>query len=490
VFLGPCVAKKSEYIDEEVEGAIDAVITFTELNDLFSHLNIDLNSFKDSYFDPPYANMGKSYPISGGLLKTASYHSDVLSKDVIVVDGKEKIEELIKDISEGKIKSKFIDVLFCEGCISGPAIESDMNYYSRREKVIEYIEDNNKHVDKNVWKSEIYNSRNIDLSRKFKSKSQRIPMPSEEKIREILAETDKHTKQDELNCGSCGYKTCREYAINIAKGIAEKDMCLPFLIDKMEQAYTELKETQIQLQNAEKLASIGQLAAGVAHEINNPLGTILLYSSMLKEDIEKLKQENSNVEDLKMIIDETNRCKAIVSNLLNFARQGKLEIKNVNIINLLNDITKSIKLNPNFNNIELFITSTLIEENYNFDSDQIRQVLVNLITNACESLEESDKKEVHVNLTSNKDELVIEIKDSGCGISKSNINRLFEPFFTTKKIGKGTGLGLAISYGIIKMHKGHIKVQSIIGEGTTFTLTMPITHGMRKDFIKENIECN
>lgn len=490
VFIGPCVAKKSEYVDEEVEGAIDAVVTFTELNDLFDHLNIDLYSFNDSYFDPPYANMGKSYPLSGGLLKTASHSSDVLAKDIIVVDGKEKIEELINDISEGKIKSKFVDVLFCEGCISGPAIESDMNYYSRREKVIEYIEENITHVDKNVWKSEIYNSRNIDLTRKFKSKSQRIPMPSEEQIKEILAETNKHTKQDELNCGSCGYKTCREYAIAIAKGIAEKDMCLPFLIDKMELAYTELKETQIQLQNAEKLASIGQLAAGVAHEINNPLGTILLYSSMLKEDIEKLKEKNSNVEDLKMIIDETNRCKAIVSNLLNFARQGKLELKNVNIIKLLNDIIRSIKLNKNFGNIDLFFDSNLTEENYNFDSDQLRQVLINLITNACESLEESEKKEVHVNLTNINNKLIIKIKDTGCGIPESNIKKLFEPFFTTKKIGKGTGLGLAISYGIIKMHKGNILVKSKMGEGSEFTLTLPINQGMKKDFIKENIECN
>jgi signal transduction histidine kinase len=365
-----------------------------------------------------------------------------------------------------------------------------MNYYSRREKVIEYIEENITHVDKNVWKSEIYNSRNIDLTRKFKSKSQRIPMPAEEQIREILAETNKHTKQDELNCGSCGYKTCREYAIAIAKGIAEKDMCLPFLIDKLEVAYTELKETQIQLQNAEKLASIGQLAAGVAHEINNPLGTILLYSSMLKEDIEKLKEENSNVEDLKMIIDETNRCKAIVSNLLNFARQGKLELKNVNITSLLNDIIKTIKLNPNFTDVKLYFQSALIEENYKFDSDQIRQVLVNLITNACESLEESDKKEVHVNLTTINNDLIIEIKDTGCGIPESNINKLFEPFFTTKKIGKGTGLGLAISYGIIKMHKGNILVKSKVGEGSVFTLTLPINKGMKKDFIKENIECN
>ncbi len=117
-------------------------------------------------------------------------------------------------------------------------------------------------------------------------------------------------------------------------------------------------------------------------------------------------------------------------------------------------------------------------------------MLVNLITNACESLEESDKKEVHVNLTSNNNDLIIEIKDSGCGIPQSNINKLFEPFFTTKKIGKGTGLGLAISYGIIKMHKGHINVKSKIGEGTIFTLTLPITRNMKKDFIKENLECN
>ena len=211
---------------------------------------------------------------------------------------------------------------------------------------------------------------------------------------------------------------------------------------------------------------------------------------MLKEDIEKLKENNSNVEDLKMIIDETNRCKAIVSNLLNFARQGKLELRNVNIIKLLNDLIKSIKLNPSFGNIDLFFNSNLIEENYNFDSDQIRQVLVNLITNACESLEESEKKEVHVNLTTINNDLIIEIKDTGCGIPESNINKLFEPFFTTKKIGKGTGLGLAISYGIIKMHKGNITVKSKVGEGSVFILTLPINKGMKRDFIKENKGCN
>lgn len=490
VFIGPCVAKKSEYLDEEVSDAIDAVLTFTELIELFKINNVDLNNYEDSLFDPPLANMGKSYPLSGGLLKSANFISDVLEKEIIVVDGKDRVEELIKDISEGKIKSRFVDVLFCEGCISGPAIESNLNYYAKREKVIEYIEENITHVDKNIWKSEIFNSRGLNLKRKFTSKSQKIPMPSEDKIRAILARTNKHTKQDELNCGACGYKTCREYAINIAKGIAEEEMCLPYLIDKMEMAYHELKETQVQLHNAEKLASIGQLAAGVAHEINNPLGTILLYASMLKEDIEKIKKDNANADDIKMIIDETNRCKGIVSNLLNFARQGKLKINKINIVNLIQDVIKSTKMNPKFSDICFEFNSSLKNEDFYIDSDQIKQVLVNLINNACEALCDIEIKKVVVNTQLRDQKLNVEIIDNGCGIEKENIKKLFTPFFTTKKIGKGTGLGLAISYGIIKMHKGSIDVVSNVGVGSKFTFELPCGNEKNIEIIEEIIECN
>ena len=486
VFIGPCVAKKSEYIDEEVSDSVDAVLTFTELNQEIANNEITISSFEDSFFDPPYANLGKSYPLSGGLLKTASVKADVLAKEVIVVDGKERVEELIKDISENKIKSKFIDVLFCEGCISGPAIESNLNYYSRREKVIEYIDESITQVDKNVWKSDKYNNRNLNLTRKFRNRSQRIPMPDENKIKEILASTNKFSKKDELNCGSCGYATCREYAISIAKGIAEEDMCLPYLIDKMEDAYSELKETQIQLHNAEKLASIGQLASGVAHEINNPLGTILLYSSMLKEDLENINCEESCVSDIKMIIEETNRCKGIVSNLLNFARQGKLKLENENIVQIVAGVIKTAKLNPLFKGIKYSYNSDLTMEEILIDSDQIKQVLVNLITNASEALDEVNTKEVGIHLSSENNYLKIEITDTGCGIDKNNINKLFTPFFTTKKIGKGTGLGLAISYGIVKMHKGNLSVNSELNKGSTFTILLPIPRETNIELPKEN----
>lgn len=475
VFIGPCVAKKSEMNDEEVVDSIDAVLTFTELKEIFEMLNLDLNELPDSQFDPPYANLGKSFPLSGGLLKTAGIPGDVLAKEVIVVEGKENVVQVIEDLAGGKIKSKFIDILFCKGCINGPAIDSPLNTYSRREKVINYIDDNIHQVDKNVWKSDLYNSRNLNLHRKFTGKSQRRPIPSEEKIKEILEKSSKFTKMDELNCGACGYSTCREYAIAIAKGLAEEEMCLPYLIEKLEHAYGELKETQEQLHNAEKLASIGQLAAGVAHELNNPIGTIMIYSSMLKRSAEKENLRNDFSEDLNQIIEEAGRCKNIVGNLLNFARHRELKINKFNLYKVLSDIVKTISINPVCSNSNINLNNSLSEDDLTIegDSDQIKQVFLNIINNACEAVEESDIKNISINLKKESEKIVVDIIDTGCGIPEENIKKLFTPFFTTKKIGRGTGLGLAISYGIIKMHKGDISVKSGVGNGTAFSVKLP-----------------
>ena len=474
VFIGPCVAKKSEYDDWGVEGAIDAVLTFHEVKEMFAKNNIILETLDNANFDPPYANLGKSYPLPGGLLKTANIPSDILTKEIIVVEGKDKVVQVINDIAEERIKSKFVDVLFCEGCINGPAIDSDLNYYAKREKVIDYVEKHINFLDKNVWKSEIYNSRNIDLKRSFYNKNQRRPMPTEEKIREILAKTNKLSKKDELNCGACGYKTCREYAIAIAKDLAEQEMCLPYLIDKLEKAYTELKDTQDALAGAEKLASIGQLAAGVAHEINNPLGSIMLYSSMLKRDLEKKMGDQQGVEDLKLIIEEAVRCKNIVSNLLNFARQGKLNVSTVHISDLLNDVIKVVLVKPENRSIEFILNDNTSDIEIEGDVDQLKQVFINVIGNACEAMEESEVRNLEIAVDNTEKDVIIKIKDTGCGVSDENIKKLFTPFFTTKKMGKGTGLGLAITYGIIKMHRGDIRVKSTLKEGTEFTIKLPL----------------
>jgi signal transduction histidine kinase/NAD-dependent dihydropyrimidine dehydrogenase PreA subunit len=482
VFVGPCIAKKQEYLDDEVEGAIDAVLTFTDIKRMFIADNIEPGKLEESNFDPPHAYMGKAFPLAGGLLKTAKIPGDILEKEIIVVEGKRKVTELIDEISNNNIKAKFVDVLFCEGCISGPAIDSELNYYSRREKVINFIEEKINSTDKQIWQSNLYNSRNINFLRSFSAKSQKRPYPSEERIKEILQETNKFTPQDELNCGACGYNSCREYAIAIAKDLAENEMCLPFLIDELGKAYNDLSNTQEQLRTAEKLASIGQLAAGVAHEINNPLGTIILYSSLLKKQLLRLQEDGQNAEDLDLIMSEANRCKNIVANLLNFARQGKLNITKVDLSELLEEIVKTIKVNPLYENIEITLDVQTSSSVIDGDEDQLKQVFLNIINNACEALEELEEgcgKTVEVKIKWENDSLVTEIKDNGPGIQKENVNKVFTPFFTTKKIGKGTGLGLAITYGIVKMHQGFISFQSGQGKGTSFIVKLPKENKMQ-----------
>ncbi len=140
VFIGPCVAKKHEAQDDDVAGVIDSVLTFTELKQMFDEQSIIVNELDESDFDGPHAMMGKAYPLAGGLLKTTDVNDDVLEKDIIVVEGKKNVLEIIEEISNNHINAKFTDILFCEGCISGPAIDTKLNYYARREKIIDYIE--------------------------------------------------------------------------------------------------------------------------------------------------------------------------------------------------------------------------------------------------------------------------------------------------------------------------------------------------------------
>jgi len=489
VFIGPCIAKKHEARDEDVAGVIDAVLTFSELKEMFELSKINPDEFEESEFDGPHAMMGKAYPLAGGLLKTTDVNDDILEKDIIVVEGKKKVLEIIDEIANNHINAKFTDILFCEGCISGPAIDTDLNYYARREKVINYIDEKINNVDKHVWKSNLYNARKLNLKRDFGLDNQRRPYPSEEKIKEILAQTKKYSVKDELNCGACGYATCREYAVAIAKDLAEKEMCLPYLLDELKTAYDNLSNTEEQLRVAEKLASIGQLAAGVAHEINNPLGTILLYASMLKRDLEKIYKDDQKTEDLELIVEEANRCKNIVANLLNFARQGKLNIKEFDLAETIREILKPFIMNSVYREINFRYD---IEENHykiSGDEDQLKQVFINIIKNACDAMSDIDgKRELKISLSMNHDNVKIEFSDTGNGIPKENYGKIFIPFFTTKSMGKGTGLGLAISYGIIKMHKGNINFISETGKGTTFNVVLPRNQVYQTIKVSEGIE--
>ncbi|NMB99539.1 MAG: GHKL domain-containing protein [Thermoanaerobaculaceae bacterium] len=219
---------------------------------------------------------------------------------------------------------------------------------------------------------------------------------------------------------------------------------------------------------SEKLAGMGQVAASIAHELNNPLGVILLYAKLIEEDID----HNSEIyNDVKTISEQADRCKKIVSNLLNFARKNKPLFKKTDVYSLFENYLKVFST-PD-------ITVNLKKEGNTtaeIDPDQLTHVITNMITNAVEAMPEGGKIDILVREEGKN--ISFSIADSGTGIKKENLEKIFEPFFTTKQIGKGTGLGLAVSYGIIKAHKGVIKVESNADPakgptGTKFTVILP-----------------
>lgn len=232
----------------------------------------------------------------------------------------------------------------------------------------------------------------------------------------------------------------------------------------------ELQATQQELLQKEKLASMGQLAAGIAHEINNPLGTILLFSDVMYKEAD---EDDPRREDLNMIISETKRCQLIVANLLNFARQQDVLAQQTDVHLLMDQTIKGFEQQPTFKDIEVIRKYSLDLPIIQADPDQLQQVFINLITNAAEAMGGGGTLTISSRTI---DHASIEIKftDTGSGIPKDDLHKIFTPFYTTKVLGKGTGLGLSIVYGIIKMHRGQIAVQSKVWEGTTFTITLPV----------------
>jgi two-component system NtrC family sensor kinase len=231
-----------------------------------------------------------------------------------------------------------------------------------------------------------------------------------------------------------------------------------------------LRETQEQLIQTEKLASVGQLAAGVAHEINNPLGSILLYADILRKETPEDNQQQ--IEDLDMIIRETSRCKTIVNDLLNFSRQNEVLAQDTSLNALLEELAQEASKQELYEEIDLTCDLDPDLPTIQADPLQLRQVFLNLMNNAAEAMPEGGRLTLRTRKGDSKGFVTAEIQDTGVGISDENMKKLFTPFFTTKPIGKGTGLGLAIIYGIVKMHRGQISVSSKEGQGTTFRITL------------------
>lgn len=245
------------------------------------------------------------------------------------------------------------------------------------------------------------------------------------------------------------------------------------MADAIEEREEQLKQTtRRQIGQSEKLASIGRLAAGVAHEINNPLTGVLTFSSLMRQ---KANMDEQDIQDLDLIVRETTRVREIVRGLLDFARESPSIKQPLNINEVIANTMRLVRSQKEFRNIR--IEESLAEDipPIRGDKNQLQQVLLNLSMNACEAMPTGGTLSLSTSMREGK--LVITLADTGHGIKQEHTENIFEPFFTTKPVGKGTGLGLSVSYGIIQQHGGTIDFESEEGRGTTFTVILPPDSG-------------
>jgi signal transduction histidine kinase/Fe-S-cluster-containing dehydrogenase component len=447
VFIGPCVGKKAESEDENVAGVIDAVLAFPEIKEMLAMSGITPVSEEEEQFSGPTPYLGRLFSVPGGLSKIAGISEDLLLNDAVVAEGIDRTINCLRELAQGKIRTRFMDLFFCQGCIGGPAIDNDMSLCRRREIIVNYTLEA---ANPARTESEVQKYAGIDLSRRFANRYTELPAPSEGEISNVLGQINKLRTEDQLNCGACGYSSCREF----------------YLVEK-------LQSTQDDLLQAEKLTSLGQMAASIAHEINNPLAGVLIYTKLLSKKVAggTFVQEEA-LGYLSKMESELSRSSKIIRNLLDFSRQTEPLLRLVDINQILEQALSLVGHQAQLQNVEVVKEFAPSLPQVMADFDQLQQVFTNLALNAIQSMPDGGKVSIRSSVVDR--EIEVDVQDTGCGIPKQHLPRLFTPFFTTKEKGKGVGLGLAVVHGIIERHKGRVKVKSEVGKGTTFSVYLGV----------------
>lgn len=259
---------------------------------------------------------------------------------------------------------------------------------------------------------------------------------------------------------------------------------------KVTERTQELLAAKAEVAQGEKLASIGVLASGIAHELNNPLTGVLTFTSLLRK---KAAEGSEDAEDLDLVIRETKRCASIIKRLLDFARE-KVPVKGFFDLNqVIEDTVRFVERPASLQQIVITTDCDPALPQVWGDADLIKQVLLNLLVNAQQAIDGKGSITVQSRTRAGGatapglepvQTVEISVSDTGCGIAKANLERIFDPFFTTKTVGKGTGLGLSVSYGIVKAHGGRISVESVVGSGTTFRVCLPVAPPLSEAEVK------
>jgi ferredoxin len=281
VYIGPCIATKMEAIRYEgSDGQVDSVLTFRELRELLSEFNIKENMSEFSDYDPPFGNKGSLYPVSNGLLQSASINEDLMYGNVITVEGRDNMLRAVKEFEQLPVNIKrHFNLFYDEGCIMGPGTTKGGKRYLRQTLIVSYTRKRLRNLNKKEWAKNLKFYSSLNLSTSFKADDQRLPMPSEEEIMSILKNMGKENPGETQDCGSCGFDSCREFASIVAMGLTKQDMCITYSFQNRQEYVKNLRFTnekliitQKALQESEKVAREEQQ---LAHEAMQTMENVL-----------------------------------------------------------------------------------------------------------------------------------------------------------------------------------------------------------------------
>ncbi len=482
VFVGSCISRIRERMNRYVRPYIDDVLIYHDITDLLRMKGIDREMQEPSEFDGPRSGPGRILSIAGGMSKCIGFDQDLLNLDYVVEAGPAEAMRALKQFQEGKIRSSFLDLLFCKGCINGPVVDKNISGPSRKQIIVDYIRSQNGQGEAGGLDG-LNGLVETDLKRSFSASDVDLPEPREEEIQAVLAQLGKTYPGQNLDCGACGYSSCREKAKAVVQGLAEMEMCHHYLLGRLQGLYSrlekshqqlkisheELEHAQRQLIQTEKMASLGQLAAGVAHELNNPIGSIMMFSRILQKELGPNEQWQK---DITLVVQEADRAAKIVKDLLSFSRETKIKPGLANINNVIEEALSLLVKQSLFHNIQVQWRLAASLPTTFADPDLLKQVFLNIILNAAQAMEGKGTLTIQTLELDRGQGIEIRIEDTGKGIPEEHLPRLFDPFFTTKE--KGTGLGLSLVYSIVSKHKGAVRAESQLGQGATFIIDLPV----------------
>jgi Na+-translocating ferredoxin:NAD+ oxidoreductase RNF subunit RnfB len=321
VYIGPCIAGKKEGKNQKDDGHIDSILTFVELRELFDEFNITEKKVEYSDFDHPIGYKGSLYPISTGILETAGIDQHLLTGKVITAEGRNNTLDAVRQFEKHIVViKKHFNLFYNEGCIMGPGTSRGGEKYHRHALVVDYAKRRLSRASLSEWEKEMEEFSDLDLSRKFKRDDQRIPYPDEDKIQEILQIIGKEYNIDETGCGSCGYASCRDFAVAVARGIAKTEMCLTFTlknrheyIKTLRETNQKLAETQDALKKSEKNARRDQQLARESFETTRTMLEKLPSSVVLVDHEMKIIQANKSF--INILDDEVRMIEDVIPGL-------------------------------------------------------------------------------------------------------------------------------------------------------------------------------